>query len=191
MRRSHESFESHVRRANPATPHAVYIHSWNPSLGALIDSLYRPRWSLHEAPAFAPRDRVRSAAESLRRALAAMDAATPRAELVAAMRHDLLWFADLRIDELPRAQLWLLSMCCAYDPTKVWQALVSRSRRLPDPAHPSLSSDARAPTVRRGRYGARASATASVLDSALTPPRGPRRTPRVPAPTRASSTFAI
>jgi len=84
----------------------------------LIDKLYRPRWSRHE-PELDNVDKVVSASISLATVLAARrahEAATNESyDLVLALRPDLVWYRQLLLPALPRAQLWLPAQCCAAD----------------------------------------------------------------------------
>ena len=117
VRLAHRSIQRMVIRANPRVAMGVFVHSWNPSLGHVIDSLYEPVWSAHEAQVHD--DRVPSAALSLQRVLRAKAAhEAERAfeyDLVAVMRHDLIFFAPLQLGLQPRAQLWLPMQCCGAD----------------------------------------------------------------------------
>ena len=45
--------------ANAAAALTTFVHSWNPSLGHLIDQLYTPAWSAHEAQVHDERGGVR------------------------------------------------------------------------------------------------------------------------------------
>ena len=107
-----------VLAANPRSTIDIFIHSWNPSLGGLIDGLYKPRWSRHEQE-LAGVTKVVSQSQSLRKALRAKQQAELHRgrvyELVLAARHDLVWYRPLVWARLPRAQLWLAGQCCNPD----------------------------------------------------------------------------
>ena len=121
VRLAHASIKRNVLDANPRVSFGVFVHSWNPSLGHLVDALYEPVWSAHEAQVHDLR--VPSASLSLQRVVRA------KAEheagrgveygLVALMRHDLIFFSPLRLPRLPRAQLWLPMQCCGADTVDV------------------------------------------------------------------------
>ena len=115
---AHATVQRHVLDANPAATMAWFIHSWNPSLGPTIDTLYRPQWSQHEP--LETNDAVESASMSIARALRAVrraerDRGAPF-DLIACWRHDLHFSAPLRWAALPRAQLWFTAQCCDFDP---------------------------------------------------------------------------
>ena len=62
----HASFQSHVTRANPTATMELFIHSWNPSLHAVLQRVWKPAWIACE-PQIMKLDKLRSFARSLRR----------------------------------------------------------------------------------------------------------------------------
>lgn len=130
VRLSYGTVRRHVIDANPLAKIDVFVHSWNPALGSLLEQLYRPVWSAHEDQVYD--ERVPSAALSLKRVLEAKARREASAggyayDIAAALRHDLVLFAPLRLAALPAAQLWLPMQCCGADPEGVagaaWQRL--------------------------------------------------------------------
>ncbi|KAL1530778.1 hypothetical protein AB1Y20_001676 [Prymnesium parvum] len=113
------SFDRFVRRANAFATITPFVHAWNPALCEALRAAWRPAWlgCERERQGVPP---AHSFALSIGRALAAKRAheAARRArfDLVLLLRHDLLFFAPLRFDALPRAQLWLPSSCCSFAP---------------------------------------------------------------------------
>lgn len=75
------SFERHVLAANPGVAFDAFAHSWSPSVGELIDSLWSPRWSLHEPRRRFARGVSMSAAFSMSQALAAKADAEAKANV--------------------------------------------------------------------------------------------------------------
>ena len=69
VRLAHASLRRMVLGANAHVAWSSFVHSWNPSLGHLLDALYAPAWSAHEAQVHD--ERVPSAALSLQRVLRA------------------------------------------------------------------------------------------------------------------------
>jgi len=144
LRLAHASFEAHVVAPNPRVRLSVFAHSWNPPLGAAIDALHarhapgRLVWSAHEdAEAVAPplASSVHSALESLRRCLAAKRrheraVLGRRYDLVALLRHDLVFRAPLVWARLPRAQLWLPRSCCSLTAPREGAASVADTATL-------------------------------------------------------------
>ena len=112
----HAALRRRLIGANPHSVFEVFIHSWNPSLAATFDALYRPAWSLHEREYLKPP--ARSALRSLSRALRAKrkyEAARGRPfDLAVCLRHDLLFLEPLRLAALPAGQLWFAPTCCHY-----------------------------------------------------------------------------
>ena len=121
VRLAHASLQRAVVAANPRIQLSTFVHSWNPTLGHLIDSLYVPAWSAHEAQEHD--ERVPSAALSMQRVLrakAAHEAARGfEFDLVAMLRHDLIFFSPLSFGSLERAQVWMPMQCCGADPEGV------------------------------------------------------------------------
>ena len=119
VRLSAASLKAFVVRANPDSLIDLFVHSWNPRLGALLDALHAPKWSAHENEQGGI-DKVASASASLKAALAARrrheSQAGVKYDLVLAIRHDLVWYKPLVWASLPRAQLWLPAQCCRPDP---------------------------------------------------------------------------
>lgn len=107
------SLRRHLLRPNLAASVRMetFIHSWNPELGALLDSLYEPSASAHEPvhPELIP---MRSQHLSLRRVLALVPS---HVEMVVVSRLDLLLFTDLLLRPLHRGPrlpvLWLPHSC--------------------------------------------------------------------------------
>ena len=62
VRLSYGTVRRHVIDANPLAKIDVFVHSWNPALGSLLEQLYRPVWSAHEDQVYD--ERVPSAALS-------------------------------------------------------------------------------------------------------------------------------
>lgn len=166
---AHASFRTHVIEANPDFALDVFCHSWNPSLGLLIDSLYHPVWSSHE-----PRHSnhsVVSYALSLHRALLARSLFSTRRwlshDLVAALRYDLHWYRPLVWRRLPRAQLWLFGQCCQFDPAAVPVPFATGADR-------AAASNHRGGLVSLPEHLAYADRAASLQTNTLvTPPSGP------------------
>ena len=113
IRLSHASLKTMLLDANPRARVETFIHSWNPALGPLLNELYAPTWSSHEPQVHS--FRLPSASLSLRRALGAVEAHGAKYDLVAALRHDLLFLAPLRWAELPTGQIWFPAFCCPTD----------------------------------------------------------------------------
>ena len=133
VRLSHASLKAMLLDANPRARVDTFIHSWNPALGALLDELYAPAWSSHEPQVHSAR--IPSASLSLRRALGAVEARGATYDLVAALRHDLLFLAPLRWAELPAGQIWFPAFCCPTDTA----GLGARERRESvEPAYQAL-----------------------------------------------------
>jgi len=117
IRLAHTTVRRHVIDVNPNSSMRFFVHSWNPNLGSFIDRLYTPLWSQHDT--LESNEPVFSAGTSLSRALKAVRLAERTRgqpfDLIACWRHDLHFSGSLRWKELPRAQLWFPSMCCAPD----------------------------------------------------------------------------
>ena len=117
VRLAHAAFERYVLAASPNAAAKVFVHSWNPSLGSLMDSLYKPAWSAHEAQVHD--ERVPSAALSLQKVLRGKAEHESKVgidfELAALMRHDLIFFSPLTLIAQPKAQLWASMQCCGAD----------------------------------------------------------------------------
>ena len=120
VRGAFNSFRQHVLAHNPETAFSFFCHSWSPSLGELIDSLYVPVWSQHEQESLRDVPSSRSAALSIRRGHEAIRrhelTAGRRYSLVWVMRLDLAFVEPMRLAALPTAQLWLLDACCGFQP---------------------------------------------------------------------------
>jgi hypothetical protein len=124
IREGHESFVRHVLAPNPDTRVEVFAHSWNPSLGALIDLLYRPVASTHEREKTATHfggSTVRSALASIKHALGLKMEHERKSgwvyELAMLMRYDVAWHAPLHWPAFPRAQVWAVAHCCGWQPS--------------------------------------------------------------------------
>ena len=92
----------------------IYIHSWNPELGPLLDELYQPTRSKHE-PVHPRLHRVASQHLSIKTALQLAEAETH--ELVLVARHDVLWYSDFMLANMSHAPLWLPQWCTGADLT--------------------------------------------------------------------------
>ena len=119
VRLAHDSLRRHVIVANAnAATCDVYAHSWNPSLGLLIDRLYQPVWSEH-ARERRGLSKVQSVTASLAAALRAKRAHEQQLgkayDLVLVQRHDTILYRPLIFADLQRAQLWLVGSCCPAD----------------------------------------------------------------------------
>jgi len=125
LRHAHRTWARHVAAANPRATFEAFAHSWSPEVGELIDELWAPKWSLHEEPRMRQfgSDVGASAAGSMASALdakaSAEQAANATYDLVWAMRYDLLFLQPVPLASLPRAQLWLPSQCCDWEPDPV------------------------------------------------------------------------
>jgi len=111
----HAALRRRLIGANPHCLFEVFIHSWNPSLAATFDALYRPTWSLHEREEINPP--ARSALRSLSRVLRAKlkyEASHGPFDLAVCLRHDLLFLEPLRLAALPAGQLWFAPTCCSW-----------------------------------------------------------------------------
>lgn len=108
---------AHVVRPNSCD---VFIHSWNPEIGPLMDSLYRPVASQHEKMATwqLRRDRaVPSQHLSMARALKlALTHGAYRLMMVA--RHDVLFYVDVDLAPFDRRLLHLPAWCAGQDALK-------------------------------------------------------------------------
>lgn len=119
VRLAHATVRRHVLVPNPRHTMSIFLHSWNPKLGSLLDRLYAPVWSMHER--VEERDTLASVSLSIRRVLLAIERHEQLQrggqpfDLVACWRHDLFFGAPLRWGSLPRAQLWFLAHCCMVD----------------------------------------------------------------------------
>ena len=122
---THASIWQHVVRANREAGRSldVYLHSWNPGLGPLLDELYQPRASLHE-PVRTQLDKVGSQHLSLKRVLALVPRgieggysgdADDGGLLIMVSRYDVLFFNDVLLDVASLApigaSLWLPRAC--------------------------------------------------------------------------------
>ena len=134
-RRRAEHGERHVRAA-PRTARGratsrpptrarfdAFAHSWSPEVGDLADKLWAPKWSLHEAPRMRQFGDVGASAAgsmaSARSKASAEQAANSTYDLVWVMRYDLIFLQPVALGTLPRAQLWLPSQCCDWQPDPV------------------------------------------------------------------------
>ena len=86
----------------------VYMHSWNPELGPLLDRLYQPKRSRHE-PIRLGLQKVASQHLSLKTVLELC--AGEVHEHVLVMRHDVIWYEDFVLANLSSAPLWLPHWC--------------------------------------------------------------------------------
>ena len=116
VRLAHATVRRHVLVPNPRHTMSIFLHSWNPKLGSLLDRLYEPVWSMHQP--VEERETLASVSLSIRRVLLAIEqherlqrGGLPF-DLVACWRHDLFFGAPLRWGALPRAQLWFFAQCC-------------------------------------------------------------------------------
>ena len=94
---THSSLWRHVVEANRAKGARVRVavHSWSPEAGDLLDQLYRPVASAHEAP-LPNADKVVSQHVSMGRALTLLaNAGGPADDLIMVARLDLLLFTDV------------------------------------------------------------------------------------------------
>ena len=116
VRQMHAAYVRNLREPNPRVNVDVFAHSWTPSLGALVDSLFAPAWSVHEREHLRPN--ARSAAASFAAALRAKAQHERqrgrRFDLVVSMRYDAILLTPLLIASLPRAQLWFPARCCTW-----------------------------------------------------------------------------
>lgn len=126
VRIASRSFLHRVLAPNPTVSVDLFVHAWNPSLGSLINTSYRPIWSLFEAE---PKgvSKVVSAGLSMSKTIRAKQEWETRMgrsyDMVLVARLDLVWFRALRWHNLPRAQLWLPGQCCPPDVDKIQEAL--------------------------------------------------------------------
>jgi len=100
-------------------------------VGYHINAAWRPVWSRHESPR-RNLDASQSAACSMSLALAAKRAAEVAAnttyDLVWTMRYDLAFLEPFKLEELPRAQLWLPGQCCRWQPDPFTHAVPDTMR---------------------------------------------------------------
>lgn len=126
VREAHASFVRHVVHPNPHVRLTVFAHSWNPSLGRVIDHLYQPAESTHDPE----RSHVcregtcaKSALASLRWAIGAKRRHEKRRgrdfELAMLCRYDLAFHSPLRWDALRKGQVWVLAQCCPWQGSPV------------------------------------------------------------------------
>ena len=142
---AHASFVAHVVRPNPTVHLDVFAHSWNPSLGGLIDELWKPAASLHEREktrALYGGVNARSAFSSIRHALG-LKAKHERQrdrpyEMAMLTRYDLQWHAPVAWGAFPRAQVWAVAQCCGWQHNPVKLAALPpgmhAARKLADEA---------------------------------------------------------
>ena len=115
---SHFSVTRRIFQPNHGVAWRVYIHSWNPELGGLLDTLWQPKASAHH-PVNLSLSKVRSQHLSMKyalRMLAAdrLSAPAAEAELVLVARLDLLMKSELRLPATPpkdHESVWLLHQC--------------------------------------------------------------------------------
>ena len=86
----------------------VYIHSWNPEIGPLLDWLYQPKRSRHD-PMRRELYKVASQHLSIKSVLELC--AGEVYEHVLVMRHDVIWYEDFVLANLSSAPLWLPHWC--------------------------------------------------------------------------------
>ena len=86
----------------------IYLHSWNPEIGQLLDDLYQPKRSRHE-PTRPGLHKVPSQHLSMKSALQLSEGEAH--ELVLVMRHDVIWYEDFLLANLSSAPLWLPHWC--------------------------------------------------------------------------------
>ena len=86
----------------------VYIHSWNPEIGPLLDWLYQPKRSRHD-PMRRELHKVASQHLSIKSVLELC--AGEVHEHVLVMRHDVIWYEDFLLADLSSAPLWLPHWC--------------------------------------------------------------------------------
>ena len=109
-RLAHHGLWKHVVLANrnAGVRVGVFMHSWNPMVAGLLDALYSPEASVHEASP-SKLDAVRSQHLSMARVLALVPISY---ELVLVTRWDVLFFSPLLVASLPAANmLWLPQHC--------------------------------------------------------------------------------
>ena len=114
---SHFSIKRRVLEPNSlGVAWRVYIHSWNPEFGGMLDALWQPRASLHE-PVDPSLPKVRSQHLSMKNALKllAADRGSASADgLVLVARLDLFMKTELRLPTAPttgQESVWLLHQC--------------------------------------------------------------------------------
>ena len=112
---SHRSIHQHIVTANRADGMAVdvFLHSWNPEVGSVLDRLYSPVASQHQPPVEAL-ERVRSSHLSMMRVLALLRMhETPGAEaqLVMVCRYDIVFFRPVLLRGLHPTSIWLPHFC--------------------------------------------------------------------------------
>ena len=86
----------------------VYIHSWNPEIGPLLDWLYQPKRSRHD-PMRRELYKVASQHLSIKSVLELC--AGEVYDYVLVMRHDVIWYEDFVLANLSSAPLWLPHWC--------------------------------------------------------------------------------
>ena len=121
IRFAHASIWRHVVMANRAAgvDMQIFLHSWHPSLRQLLDELYAPEASMHEAAVpLSLLYKVRSQHLSMSRGLAlcehAARASNRQFDLVMVARYDLLFLSDFLLANLTRTAvptLWLPHWC--------------------------------------------------------------------------------
>lgn len=112
---AHQTIQRHILQANrqDGLDVDVFLHSWNPQVGHILDDLYQPNASLHQEP-LQTLERVRSAHLSMKRVLLLLRAhEIPGQEvsLVMISRFDVLWFDDLLLLALSTSHIWLPHHC--------------------------------------------------------------------------------
>ena len=111
----HERVVQPTIRAGVAV--SIYLHSWNPEAGALLDQLYT-RAAVHTTSLHEPPDtslwKAASQHLSLRRALQLVSATQHAFSYILISRFDVLFYTDLVLPPLPRdgtQALWLPQQC--------------------------------------------------------------------------------
>ena len=117
LRFAHASIWRHVVAANRASglEFPIFLHSWHPELGGLLDELYRPIASAHDE-FNASIDKVQSQHRSMARGLAmATQHGDAKIKHVMVARYDLFFYTDLVVAPLvsstQNVPLWLPHWC--------------------------------------------------------------------------------
>lgn len=109
-----QSFKYHVLEPNPNVRVRFFAHSWSPALASIINRLWEPVASAHEAAVES--NPAKSALLSIRRGLELTHQygrarGLANAELTLLMRYDVAFRAPLRWHEVPKGQLWVQGAC--------------------------------------------------------------------------------
>lgn len=121
IRFAHASIWRHVVMANRAAgvDLQIFLHSWHPSLRQLLDELYAPEASMHEAAVpLSLLGKVQSQHLSMSRGLALCEHAARASnrpfDLIMVARYDLMFLSDFLLANLTRTSvptLWLPHWC--------------------------------------------------------------------------------